>query len=507
MTKKETRGQRVIRFIETYCRAPEGALVGQLIKLEPFQKKFILDVYDNPHGTKRGILSVGRKNGKTALIACILLAHLVGPEARRNSQLASGAMSRDNAALVFDAARKIILQDPDLTAITRIIPSKKTLIGLRQNTEYRALSADGSKNMGGSPVLAILDEIGQIVGPKSLFVDAIETSQGAHENPLLLAISTQAPNDSDLFSIWIDDGLSGQDPHTICHVYAAPDDCEISDIEAWKAANPALDKFRSLSDMEAMAAKAERMPSFENSFRNLNLNQRISINSPFISKGAWKDCDVRPDPIEDCIEIYSGLDLSGRTDLTAFVLYGLTDKWNAYPYFWTPAKGLHDRAARDRAPYDVWVKDGHLLTTPGATVDYEFVAKEIGEIVSGLHINAVAFDRWRMDVLKKEFDRIGLELPLVEWGQGFKDMSPALDALEARILNGQLAHGGHPVLTMCAANTMISQDPSGNRKPDKMKTSGRIDGLVALAMAAGIADRMHEESGSFEDFINEPLIL
>lgn len=157
-----TTAEKVIAFIERYCFVPEGALVGQPIKLEDFQKDYIFDVYDNPHGTSHGILSIGRKNGKTALIACLLLAHLVGPVAILNSQIVSGALSREQAALVFNLAVKMIQLNPKLSNIVSIKPSGKRLIGLPMNVEYKALAADGKTAQGLSPVLAILDEVGQV---------------------------------------------------------------------------------------------------------------------------------------------------------------------------------------------------------------------------------------------------------------------------------------------------------------------------------------------------------
>lgn len=514
-----TRGERVIAFIEKYCLVPEGALVGQPLKLLDFQKKWILEVYDNPHGTAKAILSMARKNGKTSLIACLVLVHLVGCEAKLNSQICSGAMSLENAALVFDLCHKMIMLNPKLAKIIKVTPSRKRLRGLLMNVEYRALSAEGKTNMGGSPILAILDEVGQVVGASDKFVDAIITSQGAHENPLLFVISTQAANDSDLLSIWIDD--APKDERCVCHVYEADPAAKVLDEKAWYAANPALGIFRSLKDVTKMAGDASRMPSFENSFRNLYLNQRVSIKSPFVSRDAWSACNAPTCALEDCIEFYAGLDLSMRTDLTAFVIYGLSPDgvWNVYPYFWTPEIGFAERTARDRAPYDVWVKQGFLNIVDGkATVDYEFVVQEILEIVSNIKITAIAFDRYRIEYFKKEIQRlketlpelfadVEERLPLVEWGQGFKDMSPAIDALEAKILNKEIAHGGHPVLTMCAANAMITSDPAENRKFAKLKTSGRIDGIVALAMAAGIASVLHENEGDLQDFIDTPLVL
>lgn len=505
-----TRGERVIAFIERYCIVPEGKLVGQPMLLDEFQKKFLLAVYDNPSGTDKAYLSIARKNGKTGLIAGILLAHLVGPEAVQNSQIVSGAMSQEQAAVVFDLAVKMVGLNPDLQDIVHIIPSGKKLLGLPCNVKYKALAAEGKTTHGLSPILAILDEVGQIVGPQSAFVDAIVTAQGAHEAPLLIAISTQAANDADLFSIWLDDAENSKDPHIVSHVYEAPMDAELNDRKAWVAANPALGTFRSLRDMERMAKMAERMPSFENTFRNLNLNQRVSVISPFVSRSVWESCGKEPHAITGAC--FGGLDLSEKKDLTAFVIAGQSADgwWNVYPYFWTPEKTLMDRAKTDRVPYDVWVKQGVLRTTPGSSVDYDFVVNDIGKIISdsGLDIDAIAFDRWRIDILKKSAEAISLALPLVPFGQGFKDMAPALDTLEAVLLNGKLRHGMHPVLTMCAQNAVTVKDPASNRKLDKSKATGRMDGMVALTMAMGAANgEAVEPGGDFDDFLSKPLSM
>jgi phage terminase large subunit-like protein len=280
MAAKLTRAGRVIAFIERICVVPEGALIGQPMKLLPFQKRFIKAVYDNKVGTRRAILSIARKNGKSGLIAGILLAHLVGPEARRNTQIVSGAMSRDQAALVFNLAAKMVQLSERLSKLVKIVPSGKRLVGLPLNVEYRALAADGTTAHGLSPVLAILDEIGQVRGPRSDFVDAITTAQGAHADPLLLAISTQAPNDADLLSIWIDDAKKSGDPRVVCAVYEAPKDAALNDRKAWKAANPALGAFRSLPDVEQQAEMALRMPSSEASFRASRPARHSSVD-PF----------------------------------------------------------------------------------------------------------------------------------------------------------------------------------------------------------------------------------
>lgn len=506
--KPLTRGQRVIAFIEQYLRIPEGELVGQPMKLEAFQRQFIIDIYDNPSSTRRAYLSIARKNGKSGLIAGILLAHIVGPEAKLNTQIVSGAMSRDQAALVFALACKMIQLSPDIAPLVRIVPSSKRIIGLARNVEYRALAADGRTAHGLSPALAILDEVGQVRGPQSDFVDAIITSQGAHAEPLLIAISTQAPNDNDLFSIWLDDAKSSGDKRIVCHLYQADKEADMMDRKAWKLANPAMGTFRSLKDVEEQAERAVRMPSFEPTFRNLVLNQRVEMAAPFVSRAIWT---LNSSEADDAVfyqhPVYVGLDLSAKNDLTAMVCIAFDgERWHVKPTFWTPEKGLRDRAKRDRAPYDVWADQGYIRTIVGASIDYEAVAQEIVDTLDGMNVQAVAFDRWRFDLLKKELDQLGVELPLTEFGQGFRDMAPAIDTLETMLLNEQMAHGGHPVLTMCMANAKIERDAAGNRKLNKQKATGRIDGAVALAMAAGVTPKVHEQ-GDLDDFLANPLIL
>jgi phage terminase large subunit-like protein len=490
-----SRAARIIQFIEGYLRVPEGKDVGQPLVLADFQKKFLIDVFDNPHGTRRAILSMGRKGGKTALIAAILAAFVVGPEARQNAVLVSGALSREQASLVFRLCCLMIQQSPKLAPLVRIIPSGKRIIGLPMGTEFRAMSAEAKTAMGASPLLIIGDEWGQVRGPQSDFIDSLLTAQGAHKDPLQIIISTQAANDADWLSAQIDDARASQDKRIVCHVYEAPAGCDLLDESAWRAANPALGTFRSLDDLKEQLTQAQRMPSMENSARNLLLNQRVSTVSPFISPDVWKACAALPAFLGD-VPVWCGLDLSARVDMSALVIVGqVDDVWQVQAHFWTPEVGLADRARRDRAPYEVWHRQGFLLTTPGASIDYEHVATDMAEILADLDVRAIAFDRWRIDVLKKELDRIGLDLPLEPWGQGFASMAGALDTLEAELLNGRVRHGGHPVLQMNASNAVIVKDPAGNRKLEKSRSTGRIDGLQALAMSMGVASKATEAQG------------
>lgn len=494
--KPKTRGEHNCNWIETCCKIPEGRDVGKPVRLRDWQKAELIRIYDNPHGTRRAILSFGRKNGKTALAAFLTLLHLCGPEARPNSQLFSAAQSRDQAAILFSLAAKIVRMSPVLSAVVVVRDTAKQLACQELGTLYRALSAEASTAYGLSPVLIIHDELGQVKGPRSELYEALETATGAQEDPLSIVISTQAPTDADLLSLLIEDGMSGKDPRVVVSLYAAPIEIDPFSEDAIRAANPAFGDFQNATEVLAMAEDARRMPSREAEFRNLILNQRVDMSAPFISRNVWQACAAPVVPSFKGLPVFGGLDLSEVSDLTAFVPVAPVDEvWHVRPVFWLPGSGLSEKARADRVPYDVWAREGWLQTTAGATVDYEFVAAFLYDFCATNDVRKIAFDRWNWRHLKPWLAKIGFsddqldgDMALFEpMGQGFQSMSPALRDLESAILNKRIAHGGHPVLTMCAANATVQADPAGNRKLSKMKSHGRIDGMVALAMAMSVA--------------------
>jgi phage terminase large subunit-like protein len=486
-------GAQVCDWIEKFCHVPQGRLIGRPVELAAFQKRFICAVYDNPHGTRRAFLSFGRKNGKTALAAFLLLNHLCGKSYRQNSQLFSTAQSRDQAALLFQLASKIVRMSPDLNKVIKVRDSAKELLCPEKGTRYRALSADASTNFGLEPVFIVHDELGQVRGPRSELYEALETSTGAQENPLSIIISTQAPTDSDLLSILIDDARAGHDKRTVIALHTAPMDEDPFARATIAKANPALGKFMNPREVMAMAEDARRMPARESEYRNLVLNQRVESSNPFVSPMLWKSCGTSPVDIKGTTPVYAGLDLSEVRDLTALVLIGrVNNVWQVKPTFWLPSEGLPDKARADRVPYDRWAKEGHLLTTPGSSVSYEYVATYLRDVFASYNIQKLAFDRWNMKHLKPWLFQAGfteqqIEEKFVEFGQGTQSMSPALRDLEALILEREIAHGDHPVLAMCAANAVVEGKDSANRKLSKQRSSGRIDGMVALAMAVGVA--------------------
>ena len=489
---------RNIKWIERYCRVPEGKDVGKPLKLRPFQKRIIERIYENSHGTRRAIISFGRKNGKTALAACLLLLHLAGPEARPNSRLNSAAQSRDQAAILFDLAAKMVRMSPDLNAVLTVRDSTKQLHCEELGTLYRALSADASTAYGLSPVFVVHDELGQVRGPRSELYYALETAMGAHENPLSIVISTQAPNDSDLLSLLIDEALEGADASVVIELFTANPDLDPFSVRVIRQANPAYGEFLVAANVRQMAAEAKRMPSAEAHYRNYILNQRISESAPFVPPSVWKECGAAPVAEFSGLPVFGALDLSAVHDLTALIWMAPTDgAWHVKPVFWLPEHGLREKARADRAPYDLWLEQKYLQTTPGRTVEYEYVAQYLFAACRDMDVQAIAFDMWNYRFLKPwllkagfadwqldhESDRALFRL----FGQGYRSMSPALRELESDLLSGKIAHGNHPVLTMCAANAVVSSDDAGNRKLNKKKSTGRIDGLVALAMARGVA--------------------
>lgn len=466
---------------------PKGDFVGRPVVLREWQRREIHRIYDTP--TRQFVLSMGRKNGKTALIAMLVLVHLAGPEARRNAEIYSGAQAREQAAIVFDLAAKMARMSPDLVSMIVIRESAKELFCPATGVRYKALSADATTAYGFSPSLVIHDELGQVRGPRSELYEALETAMGAQAAPLSLVISTQAPSDSDLLSKLIDAGLTSDDPQFKVALYAAPPDADPWVEATWHLANPALGDFLSIDEMRKQARRAQALPAQEAAFRNLNLNQRVAAEAHFLSPAVWALNEGAPDlSVLERAAVYCGGDLGATQDLTALIAGAADDAgvWHLRCWFFLPEEGLQERADRDRVPYDLWREQGFLITTPGRSVDYDEVARIIVPELRGLDVRGFAYDRWQFEQLKRAFARHGWEPPFLEdFGQGYKTMTPALRTLEQLALDGKLRHGNHPILLMCASNARVAIDDAGNRKLTKRKSTGRIDGMIALAMMVG----------------------
>ncbi len=438
-----------------------------------------------------------------------MLVHLCGPEAIPNGEIYSAANDRAQAAQVYKMAAQMVRADPELDAasggILRCIDSVKTMNCRSNGSLYQAVSSESGTKHGYNPSLVIYDELAQSKN-RDLY-DVLDTSMGARAEPLFVVISTQSNDPEHILSKLIDDGTAARDPTIVCHLYEVPEDAkDIFKPSEWKKANPALGDFRNFDDLKAIADKAKRMPAEEPKFRNLYLNQRVAPIASLISRAEWTACAGAADfePKED---VYLALDMSAVVDLTALVMGSAGETTKVQPFIWKPEDLLREHSDRDfgsgNSRYVQWHKEGHLLVSPGRSIDPAVVALKIADLVKTYNVLGLAYDRWRIADILREFDRIGLEawedkggdgkqgtgLRLIPWGQGFKDMAPAIDALELDVIDRHIVHPANPVLTWAMANAVATMDPAGNRKLDKDKARFRIDPAVALTMVCGLKSR------------------
>lgn len=488
-----SRPERMIRFIEG-LRITSGAHAGKAMKLRPWQKEIIREIYRTDKKARRikrqALITLPRKNGKTQLVAALCLAHLCGPEAIQRGQCYSAAADRDQASLIFREMCAFIDADPELSERVIVRQFKKELEDAENGSTYTALSSDARKAHGLSPSFVCCDELAQWKG-RELY-DNLVSGVGAHAEPLVVSIGTQSSDAHNVMSELTDyaeqvrDGVV-EDPAFAGIIYRAPEDADPWDESTWYGCNPALNDFRSLEEMRDAAAKAQRIPARESAFRNLYLNQRVEQDTRFIAAADWQACAAEIDP--EALRgrrCFGGLDLSSTQDLTSLQLYFPDDAGAVLSWFWCPGDNLVLREENDRVPYQAWSRQGHIEPTGGKAVNKLAIVRRLAEVASMFELEALAYDRWRLEDLKRLLGDEGVDLPLVGFGQGYAAMGPAVDALETAILARDLQHSGNPVLTWNVSNAVITSDPAGSRKLDKSRARERIDGLVALVMAVGI---------------------
>ncbi|AOF99371.1 terminase-like family protein [Blastomonas sp. RAC04] len=491
-----TRAERVILFIES-LPVTKGFGAGEPVKLLPFQLDWLQAVYGTDDEGKRrvrtALLSMARGNGKTVLAAWLALAHLVGPEAIQRGEVYSAAATKDQSALIFAEMEATILATPWMAARLNVQRFQKRIEDDVTGSTYRALASDGAAVHGLASSFIVCDELAQWKR-RELF-DVLRTSMGKRAEPLLVAIGTQSPSPVNLMSELVDYSeriASGEISDLSFHgaVYAVAEDADPFDPASWQAANPALGVFVSREQIADEAERAQRMPTFEPAFLNLHCNQRVEAEPRAINPAEWNACGEAAD-LEALRgrRCYAGLDLASVRDLAALVLYFPDDGGAVLPFFWCPKDAIERKEEIDHVPYRAWAKAGHIEPTPGGAIDKRYIARRLATIMADFDVRGVAFDRWSMDDLKVILANEGIELPLVEWGQGFASMGPAVDAFERAMLAGELRHGMHPVLRWNASNLLLDTDPAGARKPNKARSIDRIDGMAALIMACGLASR------------------
>ena len=489
--EKLTTGQKIVAFAYHFLTVPEGKDVGKPLLLDAFQIAFILAVFDNPTHTRKAILSVSRRNGKTFAVAVILLAYIVGPLAVQNSICASAAASRDQAALCFRLMSLMLQNSPALEGLYRIVPSSKRIIGLRKFVEYMALSADAKTGHGKSIRVLLLDEAGVIVEAENEYISMLRSSQGAYEDARMFIISTQAPSDASFLSLEIDASIRDAPKNVVTHVYSADPDCDLMDSDQWYYSNPGLGKYRAVDDLREQIKDAMALPAKMPGVMNLLLNMRVSQTSLFISPEVWKQNNGTPslEVFQNADRVICGLDLSTVNDLTAAVLCAVDDDniLHTMCFAFSPKGGIERRSLRDRVPYDEWARTGVIYAPPGETLNYELICQHLRVKLEAMRIRIteVHFDRFRIDVFKAAAAREGFaqDAEFIECGQGFVSMGVRMDSLETALLERRVRHGAAPVLNLGAAHCVVERDNVGNRRPTKKKSAQKIDGIVALLMA------------------------
>lgn len=492
-----TRAERVRAFIETLY-ITSGVHAGKPFKIRDWQWKIIEALYaTDEHGRRRkrkALITIPRKNGKTQLAAALALCHLVGPEAEQRGQVYSAAADRKQAALILKELVAFVRADEKLMKRIIIREHSKTLEDVETGSTYEALSSDARKAHGLNVSFAIMDELAQ--WPKRDLYDALTTGGAARAEPLFVVISTQSHDKNHVMSELVQYGqrvLDGTIPDDtfLPVIFAAPDDADPWSEETWFACNPALGDFRSLEEMRAAAAEAKALPAREPAFRLLYLNQPVDATARFLNARDWHACKRDMSGMLGQMTLMKqrcilGLDLSSTTDLTALVAY-FPATGDLLPWFWMPADNLEEAERRDHVPYRLWVRQGFIEATPGRAIDKAFVVHRMAELTKDYAVQFCAADRWRLDEIRRLMAEAGVKIELLEFGQGWRDMGPAIDAIETAVLRKELHHPGHPVLDMCVANAVTVSDPTGARKLVKERQTGRIDGLVAATMAIGAA--------------------
>ena len=405
------------------------------------------------------------------------------------------AADRQQASIVFEVAADMVRMCPALSRRVKILASTKRLIYLPTNSFYQVLSAEAYSKHGFNIHGVVFDEL-HTQPNRKLFDVMTKGSGDARMQPLYFLITTAG---SDTQSICYEthqkalDILEGRkhDPTFYPVIYGAKEDDDWTDPKVWRKANPSLGITVGIDKVRAACESAKQNPAEENSFRQLRLNQWVKQAVRWMPMAKWDACAFPVDAVSlEGRVCYGGLDLSSTTDITAFVLVfppQNEDKYEILPFFWMPEDNIDLRVRRDHVQYDLWVKQGHLMTTEGNVVHYGFIESFIEQLGMKYNIREIAFDRWGAVQMTQNLE--GLGFTVVPFGQGFKDMSPPTKELMKLTLEQKIAHGGHPVLRWMMDNIYIKTDPAGNIKPDKEKSTERIDGAVASIMALDRAIR------------------
>ncbi len=518
--------ERVVGFFRHILRFPDGDRAGTPFDLEPWQAFVVGSLFgwkraaDGLRRFRTAYVETGKGSGKSPLGAGVGL-YMLTADGETGAECYCAAVSRDQAKIAFRDASRMVTGSPALSRRIQCSGQRDifNLAHLASGSFFRPISSEGRALDGKRVHFALLDEIHE--HPSPVVVNKITAGLKGLKQPLIFEITNSGYDRTSIcwqhhqYSTEVVSGVV-QDDEWFAYVCGLDEeDDPLVDPSCWAKANPTLGVTIKPEYLEKQVREAVNMPSNESIVRRLNFCQWVDAASPWIDGDLWRACEAEFD-LDDLAErpCWGGLDLSGTRDLTALALVWPGDDGNldAALWYWTPGDTLTERARRDSVPYEAWVRAGHLDGPPGRAVKYDFVAATIADLAARFDVRGIAYDPYRIKYLEPELDAEGVAVPLLAHGQGYYHSSESglwmprsVELLEGAALDGRLRVRKNPVLTWNSASAVLEADPKGSRIFTKRKSTGRIDGIVALAMAIGASS---EDAGvDFDDFVNNPVIV
>lgn len=494
--------EHALGFFPTALRLNGGQFEGTPFVLQPAQEFVIGSLFgwqrwSEKHGCylrrfRFAYIEQGKGNGKSPLVAGIGLYGMICDNEPR-AEIYAAATKKDQAMILFRDAVAMVDQSP---AISRRLKKSGrddkvwNLFDEKTNSFFRPISADDGQS-GPRPHIGLVDELHE--HRNATVINMLAAGRKWRRQPLTIAITNSGTDRKSVCyeyrekairvcaGMEVDDTLFGY----VCALDEGDD--PFQDETCWVKANPLLGTVIDAQYLRDEVNQARGMPSKESMVRRLNFCQWTQASNPFVPYDPWMAAAATY-----TLEKFRGMtavgafDLAATKDLTAFTLTFTIDEmlWT-WTLFWIPEDDLIERARRDNVPIDEWVRAGHVRTTPGGAIDKDFVVHDVAELLGkyDITLSQVPYDRHRVDVLKAAMDRQGVSWPIEPFGQGFVSMAPAVDEFEAALTAGTLRHPDNPCMNWNAANAVVVQDPAGNRKLDKSKATGRIDGMVTMCMS------------------------
>lgn len=487
------KADRAVKFIENLCHT-KGKWAGKRFWLLPWQEQLIRDIFGivKPDGYRQfrtAFVEICKKVGKSELAAAIAL-YLLYADNEPSAEVYSAAADRQQASIVFDVARQMVEMSPALLKRSKIMGATKRIVNYGNAGYYQVLSAEVGGKHGFSVSGLVFDEI-HTQPNRQLYDVLTKGSSDARQNPLHFIITTAGTDRHSIayeLHIKAIDILEGKrvDPTFYPVVYGLKDDEDWEDEANWYKVNPSLGYTVDIERLRDAYREAKQNPADEITFRWLRMNQWVSSTTAWIPDQIYQrgneEIDLKSLKGREC---YGGLDLSSTGDITAFVLMfpprNDEEKYILLPFFWVPEETIPQRVKANSVPYDVWERQGYLMSTEGNVIHYDFIEKFIEELGEKYHILEIAFDRWGATQMVQDLE--GMGFTVVPFGQGYSSMSAPTKEFYKILMEGNMVHGGHPVLRWMAGNVVIDMDPAGNIKVTKARSKEKIDGIVAAIMA------------------------